>query len=167
MNGPCLFRTGFRLIQNRPFLEVALSAVTPPGGTGILTRTGAACPRCPGPTSTFIWTRCRTVMGPGPAVSEPTRFRGLLAILGILMTANRRRRRSGSECVRCSGLTEFREEFADTARDRGVSLDLAGPAAFDRVLDETAGEPGYTAHEVPGRNADWTRLVRWSRDLGP
>jgi hypothetical protein len=62
----------------------------------------------------------------------------------ILMTVDRRRRRSGSGCVRCSGLTEFREEFADPAGDGGVAFGLAGPAAFDGVLDELlfADQPG-------------------------
>jgi hypothetical protein len=32
--------------------------------------------------------------------------------------------------------TEFREELADPAGDRGVSFDLAGPAAFGRVLGQ-------------------------------
>jgi len=60
------------------------------------------------------------------------------------LAADRRRRRSGSGCVRFSGLTEFREEFADPAGDRAVSFGLAGPAAFDRVLDERvfADRPG-------------------------
>ena len=78
--------------------------------------------------------RCRNA---GPlTLCDSWRAIAVTASGQILMTAGRRRRRSGSECVRCSGLTEFREGFADPAGDRGVSFDLTGPAAFDRVLDE-------------------------------
>jgi hypothetical protein len=52
----------------------------------------------------------------------------------ILIIVGRRRRRSGSGCVRCGGLAELGEEFADRAGDGGVSFGLAGPAVFGRVL---------------------------------